>query len=565
MSKKLFLCVMLIVLITSSMTGTVWADSPITSGEIDLSASVNPYDYAFPPDGIFPFLYDGTAPFLTLEIDTSDCKIDRLYIYDEQSDRVREVIDETVILYTETNDYLFFMTADKVLYQASYFDTTLFVLYQSSAEEVRDLNSYYQLLYFIEDNHLIRFLDGSTGTLETEVMKEAISTVFLLSQTELLINTIADEYLVYDRISDTVTEKLTEYQAVNRMNRAATASNDVPDVSLMSVYSNSHATQTNDISFPLSEYPANIPDNSQVDDYDYYQPISWFHVDGKEGCSTSNCKKYSGTGECEGFARYAHDAYLHIVDTSIGYSAWLTSKHSNSKKFNSSLDTIKDFFESLHTGAYVRYTKTSATNYHSIVFLCVDGEGIWVYEANQAYCSGSISYYGCGVQVRYYKYSTIANKYTGALHYINHEFTEDEVYYNGTYHKVGCPDCTGYVMQAHSGNYSYSYVSATWHQKIFSCCGGAATQSHTAATIVSTSSTKHERTYSCCGKVSEAHSSSATYTYTTFASATHHRVSRSCCTGYYTQLHTFNSSNQCTKCGYVKVSTNGYDNPVVME
>lgn len=507
------------------------ADSSFGLSEIDFTDSINPHNYALPPDGVFPFLYDGTAPFLGREVDVSDCKIDRLYVYYENTDSVIEVTNQTVFLYTETNDYLFFMTNDKVLYMTPYFDVDLTVLYQSPADEVKELGNYGQLLYFVEDNHLIRFLDVSTGFLDTEAMKVSVSSVFPLTSTELLINTTSDEYLVYDRISDTITENLNESQAMSRMNQTTIAwlvEGSAPDASIMSVYTNASATQSNNITFPLSEYPANIPDNSQISDYDYYQPISWFHVNGQEGCSDSNCKRYSETGECEGFARYAHDAYLHIIDTSIGYDEWLTSKHFSSKIFHNSASTVETFFSGLKTGAYIRYSKendpTPTNGAHSIVFLSKDNNGIWVYEANQKYDSVGVGSHGCGVQVRYYFYSTIAIKYTGAMRYVNHSFTENKTYHNSSYHKVGCPDCSGYVLQSHSGSYNYTYINSTTHKKTHACCGG--------------------------GNNMGAHTASATYR--NINDSAYHQVYFSCCYGGYKQQHTFNNLNVCTACRYMK-------------
>lgn len=416
-----------------------------------------------------------------------------------------------------------------------YFDVTLTVLYQSSADEIKELGNYGQLLYFVEDSHLIRFLDVSTGFLDTEVMKTAVSTVFPLTSTELLINSASDDYIVYDRVSDTVTETLNESQAMNRMNQTIMewlADGSSPDANIMSIYTTASATQKNNINFPLPEYPANIPDNSQISDFDYYQPISWFHENGQEGCSSSNCKYYAETHECRGFARYAHDAYLHIIDTSIGRDEWLDSKHYSSKIFKKSVSTVESFFSGLKTGAYIRYSKDNdpspENGAHSIVFLSRDANGVWVYEANQAYNSSGVSYYGCGVQVRYYFYLTIATKYTGALHCVNHSFTENKAYYSSSYHKVGCPDCSGYVLQSHSGNYYYTYLNSTTHTRTHACCNG--------------------------GNNTGAHTVSATYQ--TINDTMYHQVYFSCCKGGYKQAHTFNNLGVCTACWYAKDTGN---------
>lgn len=47
------------------------------------------------------------------------------------------------------------MTSDKILYKTPYDDSTFTELYRSSAEVVNGLDSFCQLLYFVEDGHSI--------------------------------------------------------------------------------------------------------------------------------------------------------------------------------------------------------------------------------------------------------------------------------------------------------------------------------------------------------------------------------------------------------------------------
>ena len=203
-----------------------------------------------------------------------------------------------------------------------------------------------------------------------------------------------------------------------------------------------------------------------------------------------------------------------------------------SKNTSNDITDIKRFFESLNTGAYVRYGKYRAedsTPYngcHSIVFIDSDDVGIWVYECNQDYDPNS-SNDGCGVFIQYYPYKRLF-RYKYILNYVSHDFSETPVYDSTAYHKVGCDDCAGYVCQAHT-NISATIVSTTQHNATFNCCGGnTATTAHTGTTLKS------------------------------YYSALQHKVTATCCSGYVLATHTFqmdfSNRSVCTGCGYVKGS-----------
>ncbi len=271
-----------------------------------------------------------------------------------------------------------------------------------------------------------------------------------------------------------------------------------------------------------------------------------------------------------GFAKYVHDVYAHMgedtgfdsngnpIGDGTANSLWeartcMTYHRPPAKAFAdgklpSSVDPnltellfdgdaakIKDFFDDMKTGAYVRYGKyhpsiqpngdpTPENGRHSIVFIAKDNNGIWVYECNQTY-DGNDNH-GCGVFIQYYTFSQLTN-YKFVLNYVNHEYkvtaSEPLAYFNAYYHKKGCVKCAGYVCQPHT-SISATIMNTSGHRATFNCCGG------------NTATTWHTGTVS----------------YSSY-STTQHTVRYSCCTGYVLANHTFVTGHygglMCADCG----------------
>lgn len=548
------------------------SSSDITISEpIDLivNQTTDPYAYATSPDGLYVFRYYGTAPYLSMDIDTSMCSIGRLYVYDALTDTVLQVSTQEVSVYTCTQDALFYVTTDQKIYKTDYTGTVHEFLYQGVNGNIHCLNSYLNTLYFIENQENVVFLDVQTKTAQAVWSYDNLDWVFLPNMTQIVATTIDEDDLIYDIASETVAEisALEANQIVTDTVQETDSATD-SDISIMSYFSSSSVTQENDISFPLSEYPATLYDNTAVNNSDHYRPISWFHVNGSEGCSSSNCKTYSGTSECEGFARYAHDAYVHMVDNSVAYSAWDDNKHpAGMTRFDSNITTIQSFFANMKTGAYIRYGKdsdsTPANGVHSIVFVSMDSGGIWVYECNQSYYDNltsdqigghSESYFGCGVHFQYYTFQKLT-KYHYVLHYVNHDFNEPLTSYDEDYHKKGCTSCDGYVLQSHT-NVSTDYLDAYEHMATFNCCGGFVVEATAHDDITSTIVDKsgHETTYHCCGERSTLLYHTGDVVYTEISSSKH-SVKYTCCSGYVTEAHCFDYNEyeqiECIFCGYI--------------
>lgn len=418
-------------------------------------------------------------------------------------------------------------------------------LYRSESESIRDFSTYLETLVLIEDEDNVVFVDSNTGDAAVVLTLDGLDWIFMLSESEIMAATTAGEYYLYDLNGKQLTDLESEAEMNARVNQAvlsASGHNTVATASVASISSITPKTQENDVSFPLPEYPATIYDKDEIYNFNHQRPLSWFHVNGQEGCGNGNCDSYAETGECEGFARYAHDAYHHMVDETIGYSAWATSRHSveTDYRFDGSQDIYKTFFNDLNPGAYIRYGKdsdpTPANGAHSIVFINIDEGGIWVYECNQKYDDDP--YHGCGVHYQYYTFEQLARQYQYAANYVNHSFSGENTYRNGTTHTVACSSCSGYLVQSHNGQSYSELINGVYHIADYSCCTGSS---------------------------SAPHIGSASYT---IVSDSAHSVSFSCCSGSDTLPHSIVSGirNRCSLCGWTEgMIIAGLPNPEIKE
>lgn len=387
-----------------SIALTALADGHISTGEITITPNTDPYEYGTTPDGLYVFLYHGYNPYFTGEFDTSECELDRLYVHNQTTNEILEISTQAVTAYTTTKDALYYITESQTIYKTDYAGGTHTTLYQCAEGEIDAFSSYLELLTFIENGNKVVFVDSNTGNAQVVFAYDDLDWIFMLSRTELLVATLTEEYLIYDLSLKQATDTVSEIDTTNLINTAVLSAAGLsdPDVSVMSTISAPPATVENDISFPLAEYPANIYSPSYAQNFGHKRPLSWFHVNNVEGCGSGICKSYRGSSECEGFAWYAHDAFLHIEGT----SGWKNAQHVENLDIDivyGSVQSVRQFFSTLNTGDYIRYGKdgdtTEPDGAHSIVFHSMDDNGIWVYECNQAYVDSDPNCvtYGCGV------------------------------------------------------------------------------------------------------------------------------------------------------------------------
>ena len=570
--------IILSIAILCSLFVVVFAVTTSNTEDMATLSAVDPFEYAKAPDGLYVFIYHGSSPYMSVDIDTSGCVVDRLYVYDSTTDSVAEISEQSVTAYTYTINALYYVTAEQKIYKTDYSGTNCEYLYQSAQGDIDNLNSYFDALYFIEDRSSVMFLDVASKTTQEIWAYENLSWAIMLNTDQLIATTAEEDNYLYDISTNTAT-LISEIEATNLVTAAVigTVSNNTRSTTTPNFAA--IVTPENDVSFPIEPYGA-TPDGtySNVGGYYYSSPTSWFHTDPtQEGCYNEECikicKRYSGSGECMGFAKYVHDVYAHMgEDTGVDSNGqkrsddtanelWekrtcMTYHRPPAKAFEdgelpSSVDPnltellfdgdaakIKDFFNSMKTGAYVRYGKyhpsiqnngdpTPQNGRHSIVFIAKDNYGIWVYECNQTY-DGNDNH-GCGVFIQYYTFNQLTN-YKFVLNYVNHDFAEAPVYDDAAYHKVGCTDCVGYLRQAHDG--TATFVSTTQHDAVYTCCpNNSGRKEHTGTVICKNYSKLQHQTYATC------------------------------CDGFVLSLHTFhqNSSGQyiCTGCGADRDASSG--------
>ena len=567
--------IILSIAILCSLFVGVFAVTNSNTEDMSTSSTVNPFEYAKAPEGLDVFIYHGYTPYSSPNLNTSECVLDRLYVYNSLEDSLVTISEQAVETYTYTQTALYYVTEEKKIYKTDYSGTNHECLYQCVQGHIENLNSYFDALYFIEDQTSIMLLDVASKTTQEIWAHENLSWAIMLDADQLIATTAEEDNYLYDIPTNTVT-LISEIESTNLVTAAVkgTSSNNARSTTIPNFAS--MVSQENNVSFPVPGY--------NVVNYNSYptfvRPVSWFHKNGQEGCGdyNENCDCYSGSGECMGFAKYVHDVYAHMgtdtyVDSNnngqpdgnenyLANKAWedrtcMTYHRPPAEAFEdgilpSSIDTtltprefediddITGFFGALKTGAYVRYGKyypddpSPENGCHSIVFIASDDSGIWVYECNQKYDNNSK--HGCGVFIQYYPYNKLT-KYRFVLNYVDHKYSDNWGYLDADYHSKNCANCIGYVKKEHT-NVSATIASATQHNATFNCCGGnTATTAHTGTTSKS------------------------------YYSTLQHKVTATCCSGYALATHTFqldlSNRSVCTGCGYVRGSiiVNGLQAP----
>ena len=498
--KKTLLAFVLIAVMIFSISMVAFADGPIHIGTIattdDLQAaredSLGALSFGIAPDQYFPFIYNGTCPYAWEELDTSDCVVGRLYVHHRTEDIIIEITESQVTSCTETQDGLYYVTADRCIVATDFSGANHTILYQSPAQSLKDLDTYWDILYFIEDDTRVVLLDTETNAVETVLTYDNIQWVDLYTPTQLVCETTVDDFIHMDLSTGQITGLGSMADVNYCMAPYVTPDTTESDVSLNTL----PAGFVNNISFPLSEYPAN-------EGYSLTQvlnptPKAYFSKCSGSGhvCSWSNsscarsestcdhdkdtpenvrnCAEYAGAGMCQGFALYAHDVYMHIENWSRNPNAWAEGDmHATGYTFNTD-SAVRSFYSGLEKGTYIRYCSeddpTPDNGAHSVVFDRMDANGVWVYECNQDW--------HCGVFYQYYPFSKIQQWYTSVLFSIKHSFPNRPNVLSTITHTLNCLNCTGSLRQSHTAVAIYRSQDDTYHRVSFSCCDGYALQKH---------------------------------------------------------------------------------------
>lgn len=154
-NTKRTVIIILLFLILSSFLVVVYANPPLEMEEIDLNPGVNPHAYATVPNGLYVFIYQGYAPFLSVDINTSACVEGRLYVFDTTTELVTEISNQTVITYTCNQDALFFVTSSLEVYKTDYLGQEHERLYKSESDSIANFENYLDTLYFVENENIV--------------------------------------------------------------------------------------------------------------------------------------------------------------------------------------------------------------------------------------------------------------------------------------------------------------------------------------------------------------------------------------------------------------------------
>ena len=392
--------------------------------------------YRIAPDDLFPFVFSDGSDFAWYRenvVGESDCVSGYLYVKDMKTGQITQILEEPVSRFRETQDYLYCVTADQKLICTDYTGSIYIHLYGAMYGDIKWLDYYANSLYFVDGEHVIKY-SIADGTAATLIEQAGIETVYPFAVDQLLLTTDMDE-TIYLNIETGETCALETEAEINEVLTGYTVFELDPMQSDMG-----YATYDFQVkfaqSFPLPDYPVG----------------SHFSVGGD--CDHKNkvyyCRTYAQSNQCDGFARYAHEQFIHHVGSAssapyrpAGDTHYISG--GGTPALNS-VSAVKTFFNSLMMGAFIRYTKTQSdtTGFHSAVFMNTDSTGVWVYECNQDY--------KCGVSITHYNYEVFITRYPYVAIYVSHTFAGTVTQYSASCHKVKCVNCDGYVYCEHSMN-----------------------------------------------------------------------------------------------------------------
>lgn len=504
--RKSVLSFLLIVAMVFAIAMTALADGHISTGEIvtedmplgdDQTRGASAYGIA--PSQYYPFIFDGTCPYAWEELDTTDCIVGRLYVHHRNDDIIIEISEAQVTTYTATQDALYYVTTDQHIVETNYFGTIHTTLYQTE-RTISDLDTYWHILYFLEDDAIVVLFDTETKATENVLTQDYIRWIYLYTPTQLVCETTEEDFIYLD-IS---TGQITELGSMAEVNNCIAPFVTPETVESAAIVNGFPSGVVNDVTFPFADYPATAGYNANR--VTNPAPLSYFSKCSKAGtsghtCSYSNpdcarsyptcdhdektpeiinnCAEYANAGWCLGFALYAHDVFMHVENWSRDPNTWAAADSYYTRYSFVSDEKCLEYFSGLQKGTYIRYGEAGDENIrdqdaedgkHSAVFDRMDGNGVWVYEGNQDY--------HCGVFYQYYPVSVIRYRYAFPILTIKHRFLSEPDALSMSRHALYCDNCTGYLRESHTATATYTSHNNTQHRVSFSCCNGYVLQNH---------------------------------------------------------------------------------------
>ena len=105
--------ILIILAILGSLFMVVFATASDNADDMLTPAALNPFEYAKAPEELYVFLYRGTIPYLSMDIDTSKCAVNRLYVYNAVNKTVTRISEQEVSAYAMTCSVEAFATTFK--------------------------------------------------------------------------------------------------------------------------------------------------------------------------------------------------------------------------------------------------------------------------------------------------------------------------------------------------------------------------------------------------------------------------------------------------------------------
>ena len=411
----------------------------VVSGQ-EISSLENQYtenvNYRIAPEDLFPFIYSEGEEFAWFRdnvIGSNSCIEGYLYVKNLTDGSITKILDDPVTMFRETLDSLFCITFDQKVVQTDYVGSTPVILYEPQYGSLTYIDYLDDHLYLVDGDRIISLY---IQTLKADVIaeQECVTSVYPVDSENVLIYNSLGEVFRYDAASNRGCVKLSQQEAdallmgqpiiQQPLTKALQESNSPRAVQLV-------------VDFPHPDYPvgSHFSEGGICD-----------HKNGIE-----KCKYYASSRQCDGFAMFAHEEYIHVPGStwSVPYRPQGDTygyPYSQAPLHLGSATSARVFFSRLTKGAFVRYAESAADweGFHSIVFISSNTSGITVYECNQDWA--------CGVDLRSYDFSVFNIKYDYIAIYVSHTFDGGYSQFSSAYHKSYCStsDCSGYIYEVHT-------------------------------------------------------------------------------------------------------------------
>lgn len=446
-----------------------------------IGQSVEAMNYSKAPDGLLPFIYSLAEEHTRLReelIGPCDCTPGWLYVKNMTTGNITLIYGAETLHYTATQDELYYVTANNTIMKTDFAGAFHTALYTASAP-ISELDYFEGKLYFLEDETTFIMFNVANGTIESIKLPEEASSAYMFASSKILWRDVEWNAYCYDMITKEHTELSNETEVVSLVMPYFTAENTAEASTASTTSLCPGPDIANDLSLPLTDYPATAHKICDGNIIRYYPtPTSYFTINGTactdHGVSDihktgeCNCKLYGASNQCDGFARYVHEKYIHV--SGLSYGSLYTPANCSIVAEEFASETVKSYFDGLNTGAFIRFSNTtSGLGYHSAIFVTSDDNGVWLYECNMQD--------DCGVYLEYYDYDYIVTSRKCVVRTVNHIFNGTATKTSTTKHKIYCNSCSGYVYDTH--NYAFRSISITQHEKYCTDCNYlSATSSH---------------------------------------------------------------------------------------